>query len=210
MKGKTFIPLILFFFCALSLKAQERFNIGDREFVKENGIWYQIESGVKFQLNHRVITVKFKEGVPESKVQNFNRQNGVRVLRRNKIGFVDLEIPSKADPIKMVQLYLSSGLVEVAEPNTFGIFLRFPNDSLFVYQWNLNQQNDADIDAPEAWDIETGRSSVVVGILDSGTDWGHEDLDENIWRNPGEDSWSNPNDPNSGNGVDDDGNGICR
>jgi len=132
----------------------------------------------------------------------------VRVLRKNKIGFVDLEIPSKSDPIKMVQLYLSSGLVEVAEPNTFGIFLGFPNDSLFVYQWNLNQQNDADIDAPEAWDIKTGRSSVVVGVLDSGTDWGHEDLDENIWRNPGEDSWSNPNDPNSGNGVDDDGNGF--
>src|SRR5690606_21629748 len=54
----------------------------------------------------------------------------------------------------------------------------------------------------------------IVAVLDSGTDWNNEDLGygndnyQNIYTNPGEDVWSNPNTPSSGNGIDDDGNGL--
>lgn len=88
-----------------------------------------------------------------------------------------------------------------------------PNDPSFGDQWGLNNtgqtggRSDADIDAPEAWDIETG-DAVIIGVIDTGVDWGHEDLAANMWTNPGEDAWADPNDPNSGNGVDDDGNGY--
>ena len=45
---------------------------------------------------------------------------------------------------------------------------------------------DADIDAPEAWDTETGDAAVTVGVIDSGITLAHEDLSPNLWTNPGE------------------------
>ena len=80
-----------------------------------------------------------------------------------------------------------------------------PNDPDFDELWGMNNTGqdggtvDADIDAPEAWDITTGSSDIVVGVIDTGVDYTHPDLAANIWTNPGE---------IPGNGIDDDGNGF--
>jgi len=83
-----------------------------------------------------------------------------------------------------------------------------PNDPLFNAMWGMDNTgqtggtNDADIDAPEAWDITTGGitalgDTIVVAVIDGGFDLNHEDL--NYWKNHNE---------IPGNGVDDDGNGY--
>lgn len=53
-----------------------------------------------------------------------------------------------------------------------------PNDPLFMDLWGLDQANDQDMDAPEAWDLEMGDSSVQVVILDVGMQQGHPDLND--------------------------------
>ncbi len=71
---------------------------------------------------------------------------------------------------------------------------------------------------PAAWDYEKGSHNVVIGIVDSGVKWNHEDLVENIWNNLGEDADGDGHtieyingewvlDPGDINGVDDDGDG---
>ena len=84
-----------------------------------------------------------------------------------------------------------------------------PNDPSFNLLYGMHNSGqtvngdpgtpDADIDAPEAWNLSTGSSNVVVGIIDSGIDYTHPDLVDNIWTNPGE---------IAGNSIDDDTNGY--
>lgn len=96
----------------------------------------------------------------------------------------------------------------VQSRNGNSVLATFPDDPMFNQQWALNNtgQNggtpDADIDAPEAWDIATGGlttlgDTIVVAIVDGGCDLNHQDLI--YWHNYAE----IPN-----NGIDDDGNGY--
>ena len=92
-----------------------------------------------------------------------------------------------------------------AEPNYIRSKNVLPNDPDFSQLWGLNniaQEGgllDADIDAPEAWDTSTGSANSVIGILDTGVDYTHQDLAANMWINPGE----IPDD-----GIDNDNNGY--
>lgn len=57
-----------------------------------------------------------------------------------------------------------------------------PNDPSFPLQWGLNNigqtggNNDADVDAPEAWDLGTGATSEIIGVVDGGVENSHADL----------------------------------
>ncbi|MFO0983904.1 MAG: S8 family serine peptidase [Planctomycetota bacterium] len=110
-----------------------------------------------------------------------------------------LDLPAGSD-VRATQ-HLVEGLpgVKYAHPNMIVRAVGTPNDPSFSAQWGFNQANDADIDAPEAWDIHTDATSVLVAVIDTGTQYTHPDLADNIWTNPGE---------IPGNGIDDDLNGY--
>lgn len=65
-----------------------------------------------------------------------------------------------------------------------------PNDPLFAEQWALyNSGADggtkrADLDAIKAWETTKGSEEVVVAVLDTGVDFTHEDLRDNMWLRP--------------------------
>lgn len=84
---------------------------------------------------------------------------------------------------------LSTGLTALASQS-----LR-PNDPSFGMQWGLANTGQAvngtagtpgaDVDATEAWAVNTGSSSPVIVILDSGAQLDHPDLSANVWTDPG-------------------------
>ena len=81
--------------------------------------------------------------------------------------------------------------VAFAEPDFIYRLATLPDDPDLPSQWPLDNQGilgieDADIDAPEAWSTVTGDPSVVVAVVDGGVAMEHDDLDDNIWANPGE------------------------
>ncbi len=80
----------------------------------------------------------------------------------------------------------------------------FGNDSLISQQWFLNK-----IGLDEAWKYGKGDSSIVVGVLDTGVDYRHDDLWQGLWINRAEDINHNGRlDEGDNNGIDDDGNGY--
>ncbi len=95
--------------------------------------------------------------------------------------------------------------VRYAEPDYRVRAIRTPNDPRFGDLWGMHNTGqtggtpDADIDAPEAWDLATGRTNIIVGVVDTGVDYNHEDLAAAMWRNPRE---------IPANGLDDDANGY--
>lgn len=117
------------------------------------------------------------------------------------------DLASLPDALDAVNNLQGSSVV-AAQPNyIFSVTLN-PNDPYFRDSslWGLHNigQNggtsDADIDAPEGWDLRTAASStLVVAVIDSGVRYTHEDLAANMWKNPNE----IPN-----NGIDDDNNGY--
>lgn len=86
------------------------------------------------------------------------------------------------------------GLILAASPDYEVSVSATPNDPNFGSLYGMNK-----IEAPAAWDISTGSSSVLVGVIDTGVDVNHPDLQANIWTNSGE---------IPGNNIDDDNNGF--
>lgn len=118
-----------------------------------------------------------------------------------------------ADVMEVVAAYRNDPMIESAEPIGIHRVYATPNDGNYSGQWHLNRANDHDVDAPEAWDIETGSTGIIVAILDTGVRYFHKDLggsaasyttptatDGNMWIN-----WT---EKNGTAGVDDDGNGY--
>jgi len=126
-----------------------------------------------------------------------------------------IEIPEDSDIMSIVRDYNSCPEVVYAEPNYIVHLPMTPNDENFYQQWPLNNSGqlggtpDADIDAPEAWDIETGIPDIIIASVDTGVEYTHPDLKDNIWVNPGEDLNGNGvMDQSDFNEIDDDENGF--
>ena len=131
----------------------------------------------------------------------------------NLAGWFKVRFAAKVDVDAAVQDFLNAAGVQTAQKISIHSVDAMPNDPNFSDQWHLNQSNDHDEDAPEAWDIQTGDESVIVAILDTGVRYFHKDLgganasydtptdvDGNMWIN-----WA---EKNGTAGVDDDGNGY--
>ncbi len=147
------------------------------------------------------ILVKFKSGISQEAIARLTAERNDRVEDRieNAAGWEAIDDFDNADSATLVKEYQQLPEVEYAEPN-YEINLEesaagplvpiLPHDPQFNDQWALANSGQrggkqgADISATLAWATTTGSDNVVVAVLDTGVDYNHEDLTENMWRRP--------------------------
>ena len=240
MKNFTITSAIIL---AMTLSCQY-VNSQQREFnqtARDQGLFMQKPDGPQYLTN--AITVKLTEGTGD-----FGRQTGAIALgipsldeKISRFGIYSLEKRFKYNPAKLrkelpdlsriyklsfpesfpvnevVEAFAKDPKVEYAEVIPIGHLADVPDDSLYSQLQHLPQ-----IFAPQAWDVhkgENGTEEIVIAINDSGVDWDHVDLRDNVWQNIAEDADNDGHtmeyngtqwvlDPGDLNGVDDDLNGF--
>lgn len=145
------------------------------------------------------VLVRFREDSPRSeRAQAVANVKGLKLHEFELVPGLELVDVSEGNA-RAIQALKHNPHVLYAEPDAVLRPTATPNDPSFSKQWGLNQSSNIDINAPEVWASFTGDPNFKVAVLDTGVDYNHPDLRDNMWRNPGE---------IAGNGVDDDGNGF--
>jgi subtilisin family serine protease len=140
------------------------------------------------------VIVRFKAGTTPAERRDAVQEQDATVEEALALPRAQLvELPEEIPVEEAVAAFEADPDVAYAEPNFVYEAAAIPNDTEYGSLWALPK-----ISAPQAWDLTTGSTGVVVAVVDTGVAYNHPDLAPNIWTNPGE---------TAGNGVDDDGNG---
>lgn len=145
------------------------------------------------------VLVRFRPGVTQQTIESITARLNDDVEDRIEAveGLDVIEDEDNRAASEVVAQYSALPEVEYAEANTeikldheSGGKHVHANDELFVKQWGLfNHGQDggksgADVGAMRAWAVTKGSDQVVVAVLDSGVDYTHPDLADNIWSRP--------------------------
>jgi parallel beta-helix repeat protein len=146
-----------------------------------SGIW----NGQSVKYPAGEISIKIKEGSsPSALTTLFNQFHATNKGGFDQLGWGWIVLPDTTDIMLVISALKQNSAVEIAEPNFIIHVHSVPNDPYFngtspagyPYQWALRNTGQtpptgtahADIDAVDAWNISTGGSNVIIGILDTG------------------------------------------
>jgi subtilisin family serine protease len=148
------------------------------------------------------LIVRFNEGSGPTRRAEILSENGARRKRMMRLPGAEVVSVPRGTSVEAAarELEAQPGVL-FAEPNYIYRPTATPNDPRFGALWGLHQATDHDIDAPEAWEEQTGSAAIKVAVVDTGVAYDHPDLAANML--PGYDFFDDDADPR-----DDDGHGT--
>lgn len=191
---------------AIGLNAQ-----GANEFV-ENELIVKFKTSNINQLNFQPEQIQLGILKIDSLNKYYNATDiNITGSRRTSDAFL-IRFGEKHDINLLIESYLSTGLLEWAEPNYIGygggqedLIQSIPDDEHFNRQYGLYNDGsfqflpakaDADIDMELAWEIEQGDPNIIVAVLDAGSRMGHPEFAGRHWNNTGESETGTDSDNN--------------
>jgi subtilisin family serine protease len=150
------------------------------------------------------LLVKLDKRAARGAVAAAHARAGALVVAEYERGWQQLKLPRGIAVEDALALYAGAPGVEAAQPNyVYRVSDATPDDPRFAELYGM-----AKISAPAAWGSSTGSRSVVVAVIDTGVRYTHEDLQPNVWTNPGETGTDAEGRDRATNGVDDDSDGF--
>jgi len=200
MRKKLALIAVVIFVCLVSISFQSgkdgqntrrisNSDLHDMRFVTKNR--YN-QNGLEFRADQ--ILVKFKPSLPDIEIESIIAAYQTDKIRRiPKLNIYQLKVPEGFSVQETVHAYSMNPDVEYAEPNYIAHITDTPNDTLFRYQYALNNtgqsigvpgsptgRTSADIKAPPAWEESKGTSETIIAIVDTGVQLLHPDLADKI------------------------------
>ncbi|MEO1448369.1 MAG: S8 family serine peptidase [Bacteroidota bacterium] len=162
-------------------KVQADLGIKDAQ-VRSMSHGFQLEDGFNMWLTHRVV-LQLAKGKELADIHRLMRTYGATLERKSPHNIL-LDVADIAEVLPLANALQESGLVKWATPDIYAP-LTMDMDPLFGQQFQMNNTgqtidgfpgaNDADCNAPQAWSITKGSSSIIVAVIDDGVE-AHEDL----------------------------------
>ena len=201
-------------------------SVGRRNEVQSEFPVYSV-GGIDQVLTNEFI-VQFTSNASEKRIKEVVRNNNAQVIKKHgrvKNRYI-LTFPNKTvrEALAVSNQLYQDPLVEFSEPNFVRILPQrpkienpnprgalapapaaTPDDPLYPKQWGLHNAGavgiaDADIDAPEAWQIHKGSGEIIVAIIDEGVDTQHPDLKDKIVTPYDATDGDDDQEPNAGDG----------
>ena len=160
--------------------------------------------GYDYKLD-KLINPNLLINIENHKVKNLTQysKSKISLLKQSLSRTYRIILNSQMPLQKVIKFLSSQNEVEFVEVYPKRNTCAMPNDTLFFEQFYMDI-----LQVPEAWDSLNLRRQILVAVVDTGVDYEHPDLAENIWVNPGEDGLDDKGQDKRTNGIDDDGNGF--
>lgn len=163
-------------FCKLNaaeIGIKTEYTSGDNTIVQ-----YQMVESV-----NDVWLIKSKHGKSDNAFnfikENF-KDNQHTATHLSHLGIIKLELNSDEQCLKIFDKLNDCKDIDYIVPDKIiTVENTTPNDPQFLQQWDMFT-----IDMPQVWDFNIGNSDVVVAVIDTGIDYTHEDLIDNLYSDP--------------------------
>lgn len=149
--------------------------VSNATVLRSASFGYQLNDGFQIWPTHNLV-LQLNKGVTIADL-NPHMSEAKASFAKEQFGRILLEVADIENVLPFANQLREQGLAKWAHPDFYAKITHMltPSDTYFGSQFQMNNSNDVDCDAPEAWDITRGDAGIRVAVIDDGVET-HPDL----------------------------------